>query len=170
MMLAWHVGRCVLWASAAPRLPQTLQMRFSPQLHGSWGCCNGRGETRNASCPSECFEVGYRNWDFCMAMSGFGPARASNNLWILVPVLPFYSWTSWSSVEMSLKEFSDTINASVYDPEQASQCVSSYPCLKLAAQQFSIIEKWTKAPTPIKCFEVCMLQHSLSNSYKVQGF
>lgn len=22
------MGRCVLWASAAPRLPQTLQMRF----------------------------------------------------------------------------------------------------------------------------------------------
>lgn len=29
-MLAWHVGRCVLWASAAPRLPQKLQMMFYP--------------------------------------------------------------------------------------------------------------------------------------------
>lgn len=139
-----------------------------PQLHGSWGCCNGLGATRNSSCASECFEMGFRNWDSCMAMSGFRPARASGYLWILVSVLPFYSWSSIFCG--NVPKMSGTINASVCDPDQASQCVSSYPSLKLAAQQFSIMETWTKAPTPIKRFEVCMSQHLLSNSYKAQGF
>lgn len=34
-----------------------------------------------------------------------------------------------------MKEFSDTINTLVYDPEQAIQCVSSYPSVKLTARQ-----------------------------------
>lgn len=41
-----------------------------------------------------------------------------------------------------MKEFSDTINASVYDPEQVIQCVSSYPSVKSAAQDLSIMETW----------------------------
>lgn len=51
------------------------------------------------------------------------------------------------------------------------KCVSSYPCVKLAAQQLSIMEtEGEKAPIPMKCFEVCMLQHLLNNSYKAKDF
>lgn len=66
-------------------------------------------------------------------------------------------------------KFSDT-NALVYDPEEVIQCVSSCPSVKLAAQQLSIMETWAKAPTPIKCFEACMLQHLFNNSYEAKGF
>jgi len=39
-----------------------------------------------------------------------------------------------------MKEFGDAISASVYDPEQVIQCVSSCPSVKAAARQLSTME------------------------------
>lgn len=118
-----------------------------------WNWCN-----RNASCPLRLLHGHVWFW-------------ASPSLWLSVnigfsaPILQLDKLIFCGNVP---KRSSVTLLMPQY--MTLNRPLSSYPSLKLAAQQFSIMETWAKAPTPIKCFEVCMLQHLLSNNYKAQGF
>lgn len=123
------------------------------------GCCNGLSANKNATCASECLEVGCRNWDFCMATSAFEPAGVSVSLSVntcfSIPVLQLEMLVFHGNVLKQKVLWCSSVSLLMLQyvtPNQSFKCVASYPCVKLAAQQLSIMETQGKSSNSNKVF------------------